>query len=134
MIAAAALLGYAACAAWLAPALLAPLTRRGLSVRAGLAAWLAAMASVLVSAVTGLQFAIRAVAADWPQLTQDLCRSVAGSACTPQVYDSTTPEGMEWLKTYYDPKVDPNLAVYSPVPPYTHYTIEQEKACKGPGE
>jgi len=89
MIAAAALLGYAACAAWLAPALLAPLTRRGLSVRAGLAAWLAAMASVLVSAVTGLQFAIRAVAADWPQLTQDLCRSVAGSACTPQVYDST---------------------------------------------
>jgi Zn-dependent protease with chaperone function len=88
MIAAVALLGYAACAAWLAPTLLAPLTRRGLSVRAGLAAWLAAMASAVVSAVIGLQFALRTVAADWPRLTQDLCRSVARSACTPQVYGS----------------------------------------------
>ena len=53
---------------------------------------------------------------------------------TPEVYDSSTPEGQAWLKTYYDPKVDPNNAVYSPVKPYTHYTVEQEKACKGPGE
>jgi ribose transport system substrate-binding protein len=53
---------------------------------------------------------------------------------TPAVYDNTTPEGMEWLKTYYDPKVDPTYPVYSPVKPYTHYTVEQEKACKGPGE
>ena len=53
---------------------------------------------------------------------------------TPKVYDNSTPEGMEWLKSLYDPKVDPNYPVYSPVEPYTHYTIEQEKACKGPGE
>jgi ribose transport system substrate-binding protein len=53
---------------------------------------------------------------------------------TPKVYDSTTSEGQEWLKSLYDPKVDPNYPVYSPVEPYTHYTIEQEKACKGPGE
>jgi ribose transport system substrate-binding protein len=53
---------------------------------------------------------------------------------TPEVYDSSTPEGQEWLKTYYDAKADPNNAVYSPVKPYTHYTVEQEKACKGPGE
>jgi ribose transport system substrate-binding protein len=53
---------------------------------------------------------------------------------TPKVYDSTTPEGQEWLKSLYDPKVDPNYPVYSPVAPYTHYTVEQEKACKGPGE
>jgi ribose transport system substrate-binding protein len=52
----------------------------------------------------------------------------------PEVYDNTTPEGMEWLKSFYDPKVDPNYPVYSPVKPYTHYTVEQEKACKGPGE
>jgi ribose transport system substrate-binding protein len=52
----------------------------------------------------------------------------------PEVYDSSTPEGLEWLKSLYDPKVDPNYPVYSPVKPYTHYTIEQEKACKGPGE
>ncbi len=53
---------------------------------------------------------------------------------TPEVYDSSTPEGMAWLKSLYDPKVDPTYPVYSPVKPYTHYTIEQEKACKGPGE
>ena len=53
---------------------------------------------------------------------------------TPKVYDSSTPEGQEWLKSLYDPKVDPTYPVYSPVDPYTHYTVEQEKACKGPGE
>jgi len=53
---------------------------------------------------------------------------------TPVAYDNTTPEGMQWLKTYYDPKVDPAYPVYSPLAPFTHYTVEQEKACKGPGE
>jgi ribose transport system substrate-binding protein len=53
---------------------------------------------------------------------------------TPKVYDSSTPEGQEWLKSLYDPKVDPTYPVYSPVDPYTHYTVEQEKTCKGPGE
>ena len=93
MITALALLGYAACAAWCVPALLAPLTRRGASVRAGLAAWLTAMASVLVSAVVAIQFSFRTVAADWPQLTKALCRSVAGGACTPEVYRSALYEG-----------------------------------------
>jgi Zn-dependent protease with chaperone function len=88
-----ALLGYAAAAAWGAPALLAPLTRRGVSVRAGLAAWLAAMASVLSAAVVAIYFSFRTVAADWPQLTQALCRSVAGGACTPEVYRSALYEG-----------------------------------------
>jgi Zn-dependent protease with chaperone function len=88
VITALALLGYAACAAWSVPALLSPLTRRGVSVRAGLAAWLAAMASVLVSAAVAMEMSFRTVAADWPRLTQDLCRSVAGSACTPEVYGS----------------------------------------------
>lgn len=88
MIVALALLGYAACAAWLAPALLTPLTRRGVSVRAGLAAWLAAMTGVLVSAVLATSFVLAATAAAWPRLTQALCRSVAGEACTPSVYRS----------------------------------------------
>jgi ribose transport system substrate-binding protein len=52
----------------------------------------------------------------------------------PEVYDSSTPEGQAWLKNLYDPKVDPNLAAYSPVKPYTHYAVAQEKDCKGPGE
>ena len=88
MITALALLGYAVCAAWCVPALLTPLTRHGVSVRVGLAAWLAAMASVLVSAAVAIQLSFRTVAADWPQLTQALCRSVAGGACTPEVYRS----------------------------------------------
>jgi beta-lactamase regulating signal transducer with metallopeptidase domain len=88
MIQALALLGYAAGAAWCAPALLVPLTSRGLSVRAGLAAWLIAMASVLASAALALQFSLATVAADWPQLTKTLCRSIAGDACTPAVYES----------------------------------------------
>lgn len=93
MITALALLGYAVCAAWCVPALLAPLTRRGASVRAGLAAWLTAMASVLVSVAVAIEISFRTVAADWPQLTQALCRSVAGSACTPAVYRSALYEG-----------------------------------------
>ena len=93
MITALALLGYAACAAWCVPALLAPLTRRGASARAGLAAWLAAMGCVLLSVAAALQFSFRTVAADWPQLTAALCRSVAGGACTPAVYRSALYEG-----------------------------------------
>jgi Zn-dependent protease with chaperone function len=88
MIGAFALLGYAACAAWCAPALLVPLAGRGLSARAGLAAWLVAMASVLAAAAFALESSLTTVAADWPRLTQTLCRSIAGDACTPAVYES----------------------------------------------
>jgi ribose transport system substrate-binding protein len=52
----------------------------------------------------------------------------------PEVHDSSSPEGQTWLKDLYDPKVDPTLAAYSPVKPYTHYIVQQEKECKGPGE
>src|SRR5260370_13279229 len=53
---------------------------------------------------------------------------------TPEVYDSSTPEGIAWLKSLYDPKVDPTYPVYSPVKPYTPYTIEHQQACKCPAE
>jgi Zn-dependent protease with chaperone function len=86
--AALALLGYAIVAAWCAPALLAPLTRSGASMRPALAAWLSAMASVLVSAALGAAFIARTGVADWPTLTRLLCRGVAGTTCTPQVYGS----------------------------------------------
>jgi Zn-dependent protease with chaperone function len=82
------LLAYAFCAGWCVPALLVPLTRRGVSVHAGLAAWLTAMASALAAVAVAAQFAFRTAAADWPQLTRAVCRSVAGSACTPEVYGS----------------------------------------------
>jgi beta-lactamase regulating signal transducer with metallopeptidase domain len=93
VITALALLGYAVCVALYVPVLLTPLTRRGVSVRVGLAAWLTAMASVLLSAAVAICFSFRTVAADWPQLTQALCRSVAGGACTPAVYRSALYEG-----------------------------------------
>jgi Zn-dependent protease with chaperone function len=93
VISALALLGYAVGAALCVPVLLSPLTRRGASVRVGLAAWLTAMASVLLSAAAAILFSFRTVTADWPQLTQALCRSVAGGACTPAVYRSALYEG-----------------------------------------
>jgi Zn-dependent protease with chaperone function len=88
VILALALLGYAVVTAAAAPALLTPLTRRGRSARAGLAAWVAAMTGALGAGLAALGLAIRATVADWPQLTQTLCRSVAGEACTPAVYRS----------------------------------------------
>src|SRR6201987_4607448 len=53
---------------------------------------------------------------------------------TPKVYDSTTDEGQQWLKSLYDPKGEPNDPVDSQVEPYTHYTLDQEKPGKRPGE
>jgi Zn-dependent protease with chaperone function len=81
-----ALLAYAITAGCLAPALLAPLTRRGASVRPGLVAWLSAMASVPVSAALGAALTVKAAEADWPALTRLVCQQVAGTACSPQVY------------------------------------------------
>jgi Zn-dependent protease with chaperone function len=86
--AALALLGYAITAGCFAPALLVPLTRRGASVRPGLAAWLSAMASVPVSAALGAALTVKAAGADWPALTRLVCQQVAGTACSPQVYRS----------------------------------------------
>jgi Zn-dependent protease with chaperone function len=88
MTAALVLLGYAAVTAWYGPVLLAPLTSGGTSVRPGLAAWLSAMASALLSAALSVAFTIQVAVANWPALTQVLCREVAGKMCTPQVYQS----------------------------------------------
>jgi len=43
---------------------------------------------VLAAIGLGAERAVAVAAADWPQLTTALCRSVAGGACTPQVYRS----------------------------------------------
>ena len=88
MTAALALLGYAIAAAWWSPVLLGRLTGSGASVRPGLAAWLSAMASVVVAAGLGAAGIAQTAAAEWPTLTRLLCQGVAGTACTPQVYGS----------------------------------------------
>lgn len=51
------------------------------------------MASVLLSAGVAIGLSLAALVADWPALTRDLCRSVAGPACTPEVYRSVLYEG-----------------------------------------
>lgn len=81
-------LGYGAVAAWCAPWLLRRLTTHGISVQLGLAAWLTAMASVLASGLLALQFLARQAIGGWPRLSEAVCRSVAGGACTPAVYQS----------------------------------------------
>lgn len=83
-----ALFGYAVLVAWCLPPSLVRLTARGASARLGLAAWLSAMASALLAGGFGIQALFRTIAADWPSLSQAVCRSMAGSACTPVVYRS----------------------------------------------
>jgi Zn-dependent protease with chaperone function len=72
--------------AWALPVLLVPLTAPGLSARLGLAAWLTAMGSVLLSGVFALQFLVRAALAGWTVLAEAVCRSVAGRTCSPLIY------------------------------------------------
>ncbi|MBV9380498.1 MAG: M56 family metallopeptidase [Streptosporangiaceae bacterium] len=79
---------YALAVAWFLPPLLTRLTRYGIGPRLGLTAWVTAMGSVLASAALALQFLIRAAVAGWPRLSEVVCRSVAGGACTPVVYRS----------------------------------------------
>jgi Zn-dependent protease with chaperone function len=90
---------YALVVAWFAPALLARLTTHGISARLGLAAWTAAMLSVVASALVALQFLIRAAITGWPGLAEVVCRSVAGGACTPAVYRSAIFESILALVT-----------------------------------
>ena len=52
---------------------------------------------------------------------------------TPEVWDNTTPAGMDNLKSHFDPKLDPYYSMDYSVPPYTTYTKDQLLACKGPG-
>jgi ribose transport system substrate-binding protein len=53
---------------------------------------------------------------------------------TPAIWDNTTDEGVAALKALYDPNVDAVRPVYGAIKDYGHFTAEQEKACKGPGE
>jgi Zn-dependent protease with chaperone function len=80
--------GYAVAVAWSAPVLLTRLTARGVRPQLGLAAWLTAMMSVLVSAVVALLFLIQAAVVSSSQLAEAFCRSVTGTACTSAVYRS----------------------------------------------
>lgn len=88
MNAALAMAGYAVVVSCCVPVPLTWLTRRGVSPRLELTAWLSAIGCVLVAAVLALDFLLCAAVAGWPRLSEMVCRSVAGGACTPVVYRS----------------------------------------------
>jgi Zn-dependent protease with chaperone function len=79
---------YSVTVAWLVPSVLTRLTSSGTGARLGVAVWLTALASVLVSAAISLFFLTRAAVEGWAQLAEVVCRSMSGGACTPVVYRS----------------------------------------------
>jgi len=88
VIAALVVFGYAVLVAWLLPAVLTPLTESGSGARLGIAVWLTGMTSVLVSAGVAVALLIRSAVTGWSRFAEALCRSVAGTSCTPVVYRS----------------------------------------------
>jgi len=83
---------YAVAAAYVLPRPLGRLSRAGVSPRLGLAAWLTAMASVLVSAVAALGLLARAAIDGWPAFARTICESVSAGTCPPTVYRSAAYE------------------------------------------
>jgi Zn-dependent protease with chaperone function len=86
--AAAVVLLYSVVVAWRIPSILARLSATGTKPRLGIAVWLTAMASVLVSGGVSLYFLIRAAVSGWTHLAVVICKSVSGGVCTPVVYTS----------------------------------------------
>jgi Zn-dependent protease with chaperone function len=74
--------------AWKVPAVLRQFTGTGVSARLGIAVWLTAMVCVLASAAIALGLLISAAVAGWSRAAAEICRSVAGDACTPVIYRS----------------------------------------------
>ena len=88
MLAALVVLIYSVTVAWFVPSVLSRLTSSGTGARLGVAVWLTALASVLISGGISLFFLVRAAVTGWAQLAEVVCRSVSGGACTPVVYRS----------------------------------------------
>jgi Zn-dependent protease with chaperone function len=77
---------YAIAVAWVLPLVLVRLSEKGVSPRLGLAAWLAAMFSVVASATVALALLTRMVVAGWPAFARTVCESVTADACPPALY------------------------------------------------
>jgi beta-lactamase regulating signal transducer with metallopeptidase domain len=83
---------YAVPVAWVLPLPLRRLSEPGVSPRLGLAAWLAAILSVLALAMAALGLLARAAVAGWPGFARTVCESVSAGACPPAVYRSAAYE------------------------------------------
>ena len=88
MTAAVVLFCYPAAVGWLAPAPLARLTASGAAPRLAIAAWLAAIGSVLLTALAAISVLIRDTVTGWPGFARNFCQTVSDSNCPPQVYRS----------------------------------------------
>jgi Zn-dependent protease with chaperone function len=83
---------YAAAVAWVLPVPLRRLSEPGVSPRLALAAWLAAMFSLVASTVAALGLLARAAIAGWPAFARSVCESVSAGTCPPSVYRSAAYE------------------------------------------
>jgi Zn-dependent protease with chaperone function len=83
---------YVLAVAWVLPLPLKRLSEPGVSPRLGLAAWMAAMFSVLTSALAVLGLLARAAVAGWPTFARTVCESVSAGTCPPTVYRSAAYE------------------------------------------
>jgi Zn-dependent protease with chaperone function len=92
MIPALAVFGCAVVMAWVLPLPLGRLSRDDASPRLGLAAWLAAIASVLALAVAALGLLARTAVDGWPSFARSVCESVTTGVCPPAVYRSAAYE------------------------------------------
>jgi Zn-dependent protease with chaperone function len=91
MIAIVVLLGFAAAAGWLAPVPLERLTggpAGDCAPRLAIAAWLAAIGSVLVAVATAIWLLVRGTVEGWPSFARNFCQTVSDRNCPPQVYRS----------------------------------------------
>jgi Zn-dependent protease with chaperone function len=92
MIPALAVFGCAVVMAWGLSLPLGRLSRDGVSPRLGLAAWLAAIASVLALALAALGLLARTAADGWPSFARSVCETVTTGVCPPAVYRSAAYE------------------------------------------
>ena len=78
--------------AWLLPRPLGRLSGAGVTPRLGIAAWLAAMTSVLALALAALGLLARTAVDGWPAFARTVCESVTAGTCPPAVYRSAAYE------------------------------------------
>lgn len=84
--------GYAVVLACWLPAPLRRVAGTGVSPRLGLAAWLAALASVLACTAVAFWLLARTAIAGWPVFARAVCESATTGACPPAVYRSAAYE------------------------------------------
>ena len=78
--------GCAIAMAWLLPRPLGRLSGPGVTPRLGIAAWLAAITSVLALALAALGLLARTAVSGWPAFARTVCESVTSGTCPPAVY------------------------------------------------